>query len=611
MTGVGKSELVRQLVKILRFENRFYQFDCGEIGHRRGPGIRNSLSKIANFGETVPSVIFLDEFQMNRTINEKGIEDHNPESRILWTLLDEGKIEFEDFVSLIEDRFCELYEEYTLWIKNGLKVKDGLADLSNQEFLRQLNHHKLYGDVAFEELIANDVNRIIFTESDIDLFFTILKGRYTSIGQFKSFLKTLNEVGIQKLLDDCMEIVVKPNTADFSLSLIIVAGNLDEAYWFSKDPTADLSPDDFYQESLKIKLPEIKKSLQKRYRVEQIARLGNNHIIFPSLNSEAFKKIINVELAKINQQVRKISGISIEFDESVTQWLFDEGVAPTQGVRPLLSSIKYSIADVIPKILEKYFDQSEDAQLIRVSISQGLNAAYFIGDRVIQKAIFPVMTKIKKLKENRGDDFQSLVAVHEAGHAIVQIALTGKIPKKIFSVTSDRRLGGMMRSGIEKKYYTYNLLLDEVAITLGGYYAELAVFGENNVSNGSSRDIENATELTVQLFKESGFGGSLHRFAKSNEEYEHSFHEIREVEKIAFEFIKRAEIIAKNIINRESPLLLEMAKVLSDLPMIASETILGLVNKYGSSEICNGAESKNNNLRQILFEKAGESVTLA
>jgi hypothetical protein len=611
MTGVGKSELVRELVKVLGFENRFYQFDCGELGHRQGLGIRHSLSKISNFREVTPSVIFLDEFQMNRTIDEKGKEVQNTESRILWKLLDDGEIEFEDFLSMVEDRFFEVYEEFSFWLKSGLKVENGLADPSFIEFLQDLNKVKLSKGDLFEEVIEKDSNRFFFKEEDIDLFFPILKNKFNSKSQFKSFLKTLNEVGVQNLLNECMEIVVRPKTVDFSLALIIVAGNLDEAYWFSKDSTADLSPDDFHKQSLKIKLPEIKKALQSRYRVEQISRLGNNHIIFPSLNSKAFKKIITTELAKIKQQVYLVSGVSIEFETSVSQWLFDEGVTPTQGVRPLLSSIRYSIGDLIPKILERYYDQREEAELVVVSISNGMNVTYLLADQVIHQEVFPVTTKIKKLKENRGDDFQSLVAVHESGHAIVQIALTGKIPEKIFSVTSDKSIGGIMQSGIEKKYYTYNLLLEEVAITLAGFYAETVVFGENNVSNGSSKDIEIATELTFKLFKESGFGGSIHKFSMYSDEYENSFHEIKEVEKLAVEFIQKAGNNANEIIKREMTLLLEMAKVLSDLPAIGSEEIKKLVELYGTSELNPLPDSGNNNLRKLLFEKAEKISALS
>lgn len=186
----------------------------------------------------------------------------------------------------------------------------------------------------------------------------------------------------------------------------------------------------------------------------------------------------------------------------------------------------------------------------------------------------------------------------------MQIALTGKIPEKIFSVTSNQSIGGMMQSGIEKKYYTYNLHFEEAAITLGGYYAELAVFGEHNVSNGSSGDIENVTELTFQLFKESGFGGSLHKFSKSGTEYEHTFHETNEVEIVAVDFIQKAGDNANEIIKREMTLLLEMAKVLSDLPAIGSEEIKELVELYGTSELNPLPDSGNNNLRKLLFEKA-------
>ena len=70
MTGVGKSDLVRQLVDLLDFENRFFQFDMGELGHDASTNIRNTLSGSHLLKGESPTIILLDEFQHCRSINE-------------------------------------------------------------------------------------------------------------------------------------------------------------------------------------------------------------------------------------------------------------------------------------------------------------------------------------------------------------------------------------------------------------------------------------------------------------------------------------------------------------------------------------------------------------
>ena len=38
--------------------------------------------------------------------------------------------------------------------------------------------------------------------------------------------------------------------------------------------------------------PQIKEALKSRFRIEQIARLGNNHIIYSAFSSETYRKLI-------------------------------------------------------------------------------------------------------------------------------------------------------------------------------------------------------------------------------------------------------------------------------------------------------------------------------
>jgi len=604
LTGVGKSELIRQTVKILGLDKRFYQFDCGEMYLPRTSGLRDRLKKIFNFGEPVPSVLLLDEFQMNRTIDENGIEKTQTGSRILWKLLDDGKIDFDDYSSHQEDRFIEIYDEYRFWIKSGLKIKDGLVDPSCVSFLKERSTWDLFSHKTTRKLKATESDRFILPSGDVELIFNFVKHKYRSINHFNSFLHTVNEDSFWGFLNECMESMVKPKTVDLSVSLIFVAGNLDEAFRFSKNQTSDISPDEFYRESLKIKLPDIKQALQYRFREEQIGRLGNNHLIFPCLNSEAYGKIIEKELEKLSNQVSGMIEVKFLFDESVNQWLFEEGVAPTQGVRPLLSSIKYSIGDLIPKIIKSYFELGKEIDLIRVSISKEVKVQYLKAGKQDHSQYFPIQTKIKNLKKNRGDDFQSLVAVHESGHAIVQIALTGKIPVNICSVTSDKTIGGMIQTGFERKYYTYTLLQEEVTILLGGYFAEMELFGANHVSDGSSGDLGRATSLTMQLFKEAGFDHSLLKFARSNQERGTSFHDITEIEKRASGFIESAGSQTQEILKRERVLLVEMAKVLSDNAAISSMEIMELVKKFGSNEIIIGINKIIPGLRETLFQQS-------
>lgn len=602
LTGVGKSELVRQTVKILGLEKTFYQFDCGEMYQPRTVGLREILSKISNYGERIPAVIFLDEFQMSRSIDEEEKERTQTGSRILWKLMDDGKIDFDEVINLQEERFFEIYDEYRFWINSGLKIENGLVDPSCKSFLAERVKWELFNDDSLDNLISKDSYRFVLPTGDLKLIYGFVKHKYRSLYHFVSFLQTVDELAFWDFMNECMEIFVKPKTIDLSQALIIVAGNLDEAYDFSRNQSSDISPDDFHKESLKIQLPDIKRALQRRFREEQIGRLGNNHLIFPCLNSEAYRAVIRRELRTMTDQVSGMFQIQLDFDETIVQWLFDEGVFPTQGVRPLISSIKYSIGDLIPKFMKSYFESGKEISEIRVSIGSELQVQFLKKEIEVYSMGFPIQSKIKNLKKSRGDDFQSLVAVHESGHAIIQIALTGIVPEKILSVSADRSIGGLTQKGLERKFYSRQLLKEKVSILLGGFYAEMEVFGEEHVSDGSTYDIKRASALTLSLFKESGFTNSLLKYASSDHERSHSFHQIKDVEKEAAEFIEKAGIEVKEILKREKKLLIEMAKNLSESSSIGSVQIQWLVKEFGSKSLKMNMNKKDSSYREMLFK---------
>lgn len=91
MTGVGKSDLVRQIVHHLQLEGQFFQFDLGELGHGILGNPRSILSETYQFKGPEPCVILLDEFQLARTISPTGEELAHKELRVIWQLLDNGK----------------------------------------------------------------------------------------------------------------------------------------------------------------------------------------------------------------------------------------------------------------------------------------------------------------------------------------------------------------------------------------------------------------------------------------------------------------------------------------------------------------------------------------
>ncbi len=98
-----------------------------------------------------------------------------------------------------------------------------------------------------------------------------------------------------------------------------------------------------------------------------------------------------------------------------------------------------------------------------------------------------------------GEEEKSLVAHHEAGHAIVASLLPGADPlDKVTIIPRGRALGATEQIPEEEHYnLRYSYLHDRIGVMLGGRVAEQLVFGE--VSSGAEDDLKQATRLARHM----------------------------------------------------------------------------------------------------------------
>ena len=117
------------------------------------------------------------------------------------------------------------------------------------------------------------------------------------------------------------------------------------------DFNPDMKADAFHKQSSKITITQVKNALLTRFRSEQITRLGKIHIIYPTFSKKAFYGIIRLELDKIRKKLFDTYGIDMHFDQKVEALIFEEGVYPTQGTRPLFTTIHQIINTRLGNIL--------------------------------------------------------------------------------------------------------------------------------------------------------------------------------------------------------------------------------------------------------------------
>jgi cell division protease FtsH len=313
----------------------------------------------------------------------------------------------------------------------------------------------------------------------------------------------------------------------FNDSIIFVIGNLDEAYEMSFNVNPDMSPDQFKQITEEISIVDIKKALKNRFRNEQIARLGNIHVIYPSFSSKDFEDIISLNLDRYEKDAYNLTGIHLTFDKTIRNVIYDEGVFPTQGTRPIFSTIHEIVKSHFPIIVRNICENGAYDSIKNICYTFDNNEGMIIakcsdanGENLLDIKL-NVKLRLKKLRDSdANDDLQALNALHESGHFVMYAKLFGKMPEKLVSRTTDSMIGGFLMNdfGETKKKVSKKDMMDEIKVMLGGYVAEKMFFGEE-ATCGASSDLYKATQLASRMVRRYGMGSFT--FATTNVEAEH------------------------------------------------------------------------------------------
>jgi cell division protease FtsH len=389
----------------------------------------------------------------------------------------------------------------------------------------------------------------------------------------KAMLKMNGDETINFLIK-VLSIAKRPAEKSFTQAIIFILGNIDEAYTMSGNYSADISADEFHKLSLKITIPDIKTALRSRFRDEQIARLGNIHIIYPALSREAYLGIINLEIDKLKEKMQSTFAIELDVTQSLIDEIYNEGVYPTQGARPLFTTIHQMVKSKISIHINLILEQ-------RLSVVDGLLKCEFFNDTELKFTHSNKITSnLENLRKPKQDEMQAIAAVHESGHAVLSSILLDVIPEIVLSVTSDSGTSGFVYAKSEKDFFVKNELIAKVAMHLGGIVAEEIVFGEGYQTAGASSDIQESTSMVTGLLKKHGFGAVPMSYAFGHAEESTSYHDYRELEKEVKNIISEGKKLAKETLLSEKKLLLAMSNHLAEHPRLEKAEITNLVQQY-------------------------------
>ncbi|WP_448525912.1 ATP-dependent zinc metalloprotease FtsH3 [Parathermosynechococcus lividus] len=132
----------------------------------------------------------------------------------------------------------------------------------------------------------------------------------------------------------------------------------------------------------------------------------------------------------------------------------------------------------------------------------------------INDAIDRVLAGPEKKDRVMSERRKTLVAYHEAGHALVGALMPDYDPVQKVSIIPRGRAGGLtwftpnedqMDSGLYSRAYLQN----QMAVALGGRIAEEIVFGEDEVTTGASNDLQQVARVARQMVTRFGMSDRL------------------------------------------------------------------------------------------------------
>ena len=552
MSGIGKTSLVKRISELLDIEKDYVYFNFASINESTSWEIENSIrEELSN--EKSNRMFVYDEFQYAATLNPKSGEERDNKSGLkpFWELLDSGIIHKRgDFWSIrmpykviecmarINDR-CRMVIKKGVWVNSDECLSyfepydiSHFSDILNFEYGASVKKDSEIDDDEDGDECAGSpkpkegwFTEFFIKEYYLDKIIDLYESASGCICDRIDIYHRLESMSYDELMEficSVYENAKKGYDLKFNDSIIFVIGNLDEAYEMSFDVNPDMSPDQFRKITEKISVVDIKDALKSRFRNEQIARLGNIHVIYPSFSEQNFRDIIEMSLAKYGEEAFSLSGYRIDFDDSIKKIIYDEGVYPTHGTRPIFSTVHEIVKSKFPNIIRYIYENGikDSVSRIRYSFDESCNnvVASFIDAEgtEVASAGFKTKLRLKKLRESdTTNDEQALCALHESGHFVMYAKLFGRLPEKLVSRSADSNTGGFMMDDIEhsKKKVSKIDLLNEIRVLLGGYVAEKYLFG-NEMSMGASRDLHTATQIASKIVRRYGMGNET--FVTSN-----------------------------------------------------------------------------------------------
>ena len=490
MTGTGKSSLVRALVRKLGVEEITFWLDAGECHSHYWMDLL--FGRLEEHFNGKPFIVVVDEFQHART---KGNGKPEPaELRRFWEFLDAGRVVTWPNIYHM-NALIDLIERISEAIGAGVMIRNGKVVEGEKMFDQLVRRHYSQSNKGIEKWAIPvsewDTLRQFFVEP------------HPSLPALEKMLGDLDGPGLIALLQRLRRNAQRPNVVDARQALVILLGNLDALYITGTEPIAEVDPDVLLHRHKDIGTSGVHNALLRMFRIEQVARMGNDHVIFPPLGKNTIDRLIGHEVDALMKRLSISCGRRLSIDPAVVERIKDIPAPAIMGARPVIEAVQRIVPILFSQALQKC---PRTFMSIHLSIKdEDPLAVISTADRSQEHVLHWPEGLFRKC--SRLPDELERFAVHEAGHLICGIALCDMKPLQACSRTTDAGTCGFViwdepRDGT----MTRDRIVPELARLLGGMAAEHVRYGKEKVSAGGSSDLRSATEFALAMAKTHGLG---------------------------------------------------------------------------------------------------------
>lgn len=537
MTGVGKTDLVRKMVRFLDYQNRFVEIELSNTDETSWSKSVADIFQSNGLSDEKPSIALFDEIQRFNTLDSDGTPVPQTKFTDFWELLSDGRLSKRERDDLEHYLFSYLFRKK----ENDRRKLQGETEVDENPYLNLWDAKELKKYLSIED----DVMSIIDMKEE-------------------DMIKLIRKKQKEKKIYE---------PVDYSKMLIIISGNLDEAFQMSKETSeADVDANIYHAFTKKITVVDIKNALARKFRPEQVARFGNIHLIYFSLKTEDFQKLIHREINSLKHKTKNKFGVALKIDKNVNDLIYRNGVFPVQGVRPVFSSV----VDILDTNLSKFLFEAiiHDDKTIEIDYLQKEKIITGkISNRIIE---IPYLGRIDSIRQANQQDAVANISVHECGHAVCYMLYTGFAPLQLKSKVASSYAAGFTFP--HQIHDTKESLLDRIKIYLAGGIAEEIIFGDMNASIGRSHDREQATTLAIDYIRKYGFEED-YQATYNLEDYPHRMQQHitdERIEKLMQELAKKT----REDLILHLDLLKSLSKILSDKGSMSPKEIYDIAIKY-------------------------------